>query len=158
MNDHRRRLGGAGRKRGAGFAGAGADVCFVERVQTMLRAQGVETWVFGGWGEELRGLIRPRDHADLDLLYPGETWDEVDALALDWIEGKRLPWKRVFAQEAVAVELFLVQRDEQGWYTALRQRVHRWPENVLASNGHLRVASTAALASFRHSYRVDAAA
>jgi hypothetical protein len=36
--------------------------------------------------------------------------------------------------------------------------VHRWPDDVLASNGHLRVASTAALASFRHSYRVDAAA
>jgi hypothetical protein len=134
------------------------DLVFVERVQTMLRAEGVETWVFGGWGEELRGLIRPRDHVDLDLLYPGESWEDVDALDLDWIDSKRLPWKRAFAQEAVAVELFLVQRDEQGWYTALRQRVHRWPDNVLASNGHLRVASTAALASFRHSYRVDAAA
>ena len=134
------------------------DLVFVERVQTMLRARGVETWVFGGWGEELRGLIRPRDHVDLDLLYPGESWDDVDALDLDWIEGKRFPWKRAFALEAVAVELFLVQRDEEGWYTALRRRVHRWPENVLASNGHLRVASTAALASFRHSYRVDAAA
>jgi hypothetical protein len=134
------------------------DLVFVERVQTMLRAEGVETWVFGGWGEELRGLIRPRDHVDLDLLYPAESWEEVDALDLDWIEGKRFPWKRAFAREAVAVELFLVERDEQGWYTALRQRVHRWPDNLLASNGHLRVASTAALASFRHSYRVDAAA
>lgn len=134
------------------------DVVFVERVQTMLRAKGVETWVFGGWAEELRGLIRPRDHADLDLLYPAESWRKVDALDLDWIEGKRFPWKRAFALEAVAVELFLVRRDEQGWYTALRQRVHRWPDDVLASNGHLRVASAAALASSRHSYRVDAAA
>lgn len=134
------------------------DLVFVEGVQTMLRAEGIETWVFGGWGEELRGLIRPRDHVDVDLLYPAESWAEVDALDLDWIEGKRFPWKRAFAQEAVAIELFLVQHDERGWYTALRERVHRWPENVLASNGHLRVASTAALASFRHSYRVDAAA
>jgi hypothetical protein len=134
------------------------DLVFVERVQTMLRAKGVQTWVFGGWGEELRGLIRPRDHVDLDLLYPAESWEEVDALDLDWIAGKRLPWKRAFAHGAVAVELFLVRHDERGWYTALRQRVHRWPDDVLASNGHLRVASTAALASFRHSYRVDAAA
>jgi hypothetical protein len=134
------------------------DLAFVERAVALLRSKGVETWVFGGWGEELRGLIRPRDHVDLDLLYPGESWQDVDRLDLDWIEGKRLPWKRAFAHEAVAVELFLVQRDEEGWYTALRRRVHRWPENVLASNGHLRVASTAALASFRHSYRVDAAA
>ena len=133
------------------------DLQFVERAQTMLRARGIETWVFGGWGDELRGLIRPRDHVDLDLLYPGESWQDVDGLDLDWIEGKRLPWKRAFAHEAVAVELFLVQRDEEGWYTALKRRVHRWPENLLASNGHLRVASTAALASYRHSYRVDAA-
>ena len=134
------------------------DLPFVERAQTLLRSKGVETWVFGGWGEELRGLIRPRDHADLDLLYPAESWEELDALDLDWIEGKRFPWKRAFAQEAVMVELFLVQHDEQGWYTRLERRVHRWPDNLLASNGHLRVASTAALASVRHSYRVDAAA
>jgi hypothetical protein len=133
------------------------DLVFVERAQTMLRARDVETWVFGGWGEELRGLIRPREHADLDLLHPAESWDDVDALHLDWIEGKRLPWKRAFVLDQTAVELFLVQRDERGWYTALRRRIHRWPDNVLASNGHLRVASTAALASYRHSYRVDAA-
>jgi hypothetical protein len=134
------------------------DLVFVERVQTMLRARGVETWVFGGWGEELRGLIRPRDHVDLDLLYPAESWHALDALDLDWIEGKRLSWKRAFACEAVAVELFLVRHDERGWYTELQRRVHRWPDDVLSSNGHLRVASTAALASSRHSYRVDAAA
>lgn len=134
------------------------DLVFVERAQTTLRARGIETWVFGGWGEELRGLIRPREHADLDLLYAAGSWDDVDALTLDWIEAKRYPWKRAFVLEGVNVELFLVQRDEQGWYTALARRVHRWPENVLASNGHLRVASTAALASYRHSYRVDAVA
>ena len=35
--------------------------------------EGIDTWVFGGWGEELRGLIRPREHVDLDLLYPAEA-------------------------------------------------------------------------------------
>jgi len=133
------------------------DLAFVEETQTLLRSLGIETWVFGGWGEELRGLIRPREHADLDLLYPGETWDDVDALGLDWLPGKRHPWKRAFVLEGTMVELFLVQRDRQGWYTALARRVHRWPENVVASNAHLRVASTVALASYRHSYRVDAA-
>jgi hypothetical protein len=134
------------------------DLRFVERTQTLLRSRGIETWVFGGWGEELRGLIRPREHVDLDLLYPAESWDEVDALHLDWIPGKRFGWKRAFVAEGIAVELFLVRRDEQGWYTELARRVHRWPDDLVASNGHLRVASTAALASFRHSYRVDAAA
>jgi hypothetical protein len=134
------------------------DLAFVERAQTLLRSKGVETWVSGGWGEELRGLIKPRAHADLDLLYPAERWDDVDALYLDWIDAKRFAWKRAFVLEAVTVELFLVQRDEDGWYTTLARRTHRWPDNLLTSNGHLRVASTAALASYRHSYRVDAAA
>ena len=134
------------------------DVVFVERAQTLLRANGVETWVFGGWGEELRGLIKPRDHADIDLLYPARSWERVDRLRLDWIDGKRFPWKRAFVLDDTMIELFLVERDEHGWFTALQRRVHRWPADTLASNGHLRVASPAALASFRHSYRVDAAA
>ncbi len=134
------------------------DLAFVERAVSLLTSRGVDTWVFGGWGEELRGLIRPRDHVDLDLLYAAEDWQTVDALDLDWLEGKRFPWKRAFVLEDVAVELFLVRRDDRGWYTPLQRRRHDWPENLLASNGRLPIASTAALASFRHSYRVDAAA
>ena len=64
------------------------DLAFVERAQTTLRAHGIETWVFGGWGEELRGLIRPREHVDLDLLYPAESWDEVDVLPFEWVPAK----------------------------------------------------------------------
>jgi hypothetical protein len=134
------------------------DLAFVERAVGLLRSRGIDTWVSGGWGEELRGLIVPREHVDLDLLYAAEDWDAVDAVHLDWIAGKRWPWKRAFALEGTMVELFLVQRDEHGWYTQLKRRRHNWPENVLSTNGHLPVASTAALASYRHSYRVDAAA
>ncbi len=134
------------------------DLAFVERAVSLLTSQGIDTWVFGGWGEELRGLILPREHVDLDLLYAAEDWDTVDTLDLDWIEGKRFPWKRAFLLDDVAVELFLVQRDERGWYTELQRRRHDWPANLLESNGRVPIASTAALASFRHSYRVDAAA
>ena len=134
------------------------DLAFVERVVSLLRSRGIETWVFGGWGEELRGLIKPREHVDVDLLYPAESWDAVDELTLDWIEGKRFPWKRAFVLEEIAVELFLVRHDELGWYTELARRRHDWPDNVVASTERLPVASTAALASMRHSYRVDAAA
>ena len=133
------------------------DLAFVERVQGLLLSRGIETWVFGGWGEELRGLISPRPHADVDLLYPAESWDCVDVLSLNWVPAKRLPWKRAFVLEGTVIELFLVRRDEHGWYTRLARRMHRWPDNVLGTNGSLRVASTAALASYRHSYRVDAA-
>jgi len=134
------------------------DLAFVQRAVGLLDAHEIETWIFGGWAEELRGLIRPREHVDVDLLYPAKDWSAVDELPFGWVEGKRFAWKRAFVLEATLVELFLVQRDEQGWYTELLRRRHRWPENVLASNGELRIASTAALASFRHSYRVDAVA
>ena len=134
------------------------DLAFVQRAVGLLDAHEIETWIFGGWGEELRGLIKPREHVDVDLLYPAEDWDAVDALPFDWIEGKHFEWKRAFVLEATMVELFLVERDEHGWYTQLQRRRHNWPENLLTTNGKLRIASTAALASFRHSYRVDAAA
>ena len=134
------------------------DLDFVELAVGLLAQDGIDTWIFGGWGEELRGLILPREHADIDLLYPAESWDEVDALPYDWIRGKRFPWERAFVLEGTMVELFLVQRDGRGWFTQLARRRHDWPENVLSSNGQLPVASTAALAGFRYSYRVDAAA
>jgi hypothetical protein len=134
------------------------DLAFVGRAVGLLTSKGIDTWVFGGWGEELRGLIVPREHVDLDLLYAAEDWSQVDALYLDWIEAKRYPWKRAFKLEGVMVELFLVQRGEDGWFTQLKRRRHRWPENLLGTNGRLPVASTAALASYRHSYRVDVAA
>jgi aminoglycoside-2''-adenylyltransferase len=131
------------------------DVAFVARAVTLLASNGIDTWVFGGWGEELRGLIKPRAHVDLDLLYPAEDWEEVDALYLDWVLAKKRPWKRAFRLDGVAVELFLVQHDERGWYTQLERRRHEWPPNVFTSTAQIPVASTAALATYRHSYRVD---
>jgi hypothetical protein len=133
------------------------DVAFVERAVSLLQAKGVNVWIFGGWGEELRGLIKPRPHADLDLLFPAPDWRDVDGLSLDWIARKRFPWKRAFVLDGVMVELFLVQGDERGWYTQLKRRRHDWPADVFSSDGRLPVASTAALASYRHSYRVEAA-
>ena len=132
------------------------DLAFVERAVSLLASKGVDAWVFGGWAEELRGLIKPREHVDLDLLYPAEDWSIVDNLYLDWIEGKRFDWKRAFKLEDVTVELFLVQYDARGWFTQLERRRHNWPANVFAGSGRVPVVSTAALAGYRHSYRVDA--
>jgi len=134
------------------------DLKFVDRAVSLLSSKGVDTWVFGGWGEELRGLINPREHADLDLLYPAEDWSAVDGLYLDWIDAKRFPWKRAFVLEEITVELFLVQYDADGWYTQLERRRHAWPANVFTGAGRIPIVSTAALAGYRHSYRIDAAA
>jgi hypothetical protein len=134
------------------------DLDFVVRAVDLLWSRGIRTWVFGGWGEELRGLAAPREHADLDLLYPARDWRRVDELMLDWVPGKHFPWKRAFVLEGITVELFLVERDESGWFTQLKRRRHDWPDDVFSTKGRIAVASTAALSSFRHSYRVDAAA
>jgi len=134
------------------------DLDFVEHVVSLLAQDDVHTWIFGGWAEELRGLAAPGEHADVDLLHPAETWDEVDELDYDWIAGKRFPWKRAFRLEGTMVELFLVQRDAHGWYTELERRRHDWPENVFATERRLPVASTAALVGYRYSHGLDAAA
>jgi hypothetical protein len=129
------------------------DLSFVLRATDLLWSKGVRTWIFGGWAEELRGVIPPREHADLDLLYPARNWSRVDSLPLDWIEAKRFPWKRAFRLHGTKVELFLVERDAHGWFTELRRRRHDWPDNVFATNGRLPVASTEALAGYRHAQR-----
>jgi hypothetical protein len=125
------------------------DLEYVLDVVDLLWSHGVRSWISGGWGEELRGLCPPREHADVDLLYPARDWRRVDGLDLDWIEAKHFPWKRAFVYRGTTVELFLVERDERGWYTQLKRRRHDWPDNVFSTNGRLPVASTAALASYR---------
>ena len=88
---------------------------------TCCRRAGSSTWVFGGWGEELRGLCPPREHADLDLLYPARDWERVDALQLDWIDvASDSRWKRAFELDGDRwSSCFLVERDEHGWFTQL---------------------------------------
>ena len=121
------------------------DLAFVLRVVDLLESYRLRTWVAGGWGEELRGLTAPREHADVDLLYPARDWARVDRLDLDWIDEKRKRWKRAFTLDGTMIELLLVQRDDDGWHTG----PHRWPENVFTSSGRLPVASTAALTGYR---------
>jgi hypothetical protein len=48
-------------------------------MQRLARAQ-IETWLAGGWAEELRELSSPRPHQDVDLLYPAANF-------IKWING-----------------------------------------------------------------------
>jgi hypothetical protein len=129
------------------------DLDFVLRAVDRLRSEGIRTWVCGGWGEELRGLAPPKVHADLDLLYPARDWTRVDALDLDWLPAKRRRGRRAFAFEGTMVELLLVERDGRGWFTERRDGRHDWPDDVFSASGLVAVASRAALAGYRRSYR-----
>jgi hypothetical protein len=128
------------------------DLALVLAAVDLLESCGARTWVFGGWAEELRGLTPPRDHRDVDLLYPAPRFDRLDALDLRWIEPKRLPHKRAFVLDETMVEIFLVQHDADGWFTEFARVRHDWPPNVFAASGRLRVASAAALTGFRAAY------
>jgi hypothetical protein len=129
------------------------DLPFVLRAVDLLKSHGVRTWLCGSWAEDLRGLRPPGRHGDLDLLYPGRDWGRVDALRLDWMDGRTLTWMRAFVLEGTMVELVLVERDARGWFTQFERRRHDWPDDVFATNGRVGVASAAALAGFRSAYR-----
>jgi len=122
------------------------DLAFVRRVVGELAAEGVRTWIFGGWAEELQALAPPRPHRDVDLLYRADGFARVDRLRRDWIGAKRFGHKRAFTLDGTLVELFLVRSDDRGDFTEFWGRRHDWPHDVLA---HPELASAAALASYR---------
>ena len=132
------------------------DSAFVMKVTSLLTDARVNVWLFGGWAEELQGIVPPRAHRDVDLLHPAEDFDRVDALlgterALVEIVAKRLAHRRAFVTDGVMVELFLVRSDRDGYYTDLPGGVrHRWPADVFDERQlGLRVASVAALVGYR---------
>jgi len=132
------------------------DLAFVMKVTSLLDDALVRVWLFGGWAEELQGLVPARAHRDVDLLHPAEDFARVDALlrsepALAEIVAKRLAHKRAFALDGVMVEVFLVRSDAGGYYTDLPGAVtHRWPADVFEERQlGLRVASVDALVGYR---------
>jgi len=136
-----------------------SDLQFVMRAVDLLEDARLRVWLFGGWAEELRGLRSPCEHSDVDLLYPGRDFSRVDALveraAFVEVEAKHRDHKRAFLVEDTLVELLLVQKGTNGWYTDLPRGRHEWPADVFATAGRLPVASIAALEGYRHSRRVD---
>lgn len=126
------------------------DLDRVKRVMDLLDRHGIVTWLFGGWAEELHGLVDPRPHGDIDLLYPADDLSVVDRLltrgAVAEIAAKRLPHKRAFVFEGTMTEILLVHPDLTTMFRD--ERRHTWPADVFEV-GTTRVASTAALAGYR---------
>jgi hypothetical protein len=129
------------------------DAAFVRRAVDLLRSAGVEAWICGGWGEELRGLAPAGPHGDVDPLHPGDDLESVDAalrsLALADIPAKRFAHKRAFVLDGVMVELLLARRDAHGLHTVRGDVRHHWPADTLSWLGDLPVASSAALRGYR---------
>ena len=132
-----------------------------------LSAAGVETYLFGGWAEELLGLCPPRPHHDVDLLYPAEDFSLVDNFLLDGqpeieeVAAKRFVHKRAFIYGGVMVEILLLKPDASGYTTTFFDRYSfYWPADTLSGitldGKPLRLASAAALSKYRDEHsKVD---
>jgi hypothetical protein len=131
------------------------DLTFVMRAVDLLAEGGSRTWLFGGWAEELRGLVPPGPHRDVDLLYPAPDFRRLDAFflseRLDEVGDDRA-YARAFALDGITVELLLVRRDADGWLTDFRGGRHRWARDVFGRAAHPPVASADALTGYRASY------
>lgn len=134
------------------------DLEFVRQVLARLESGGIRTWLFGGWAAELLGLSLPRPHNDVDLLYPADSFEAVDALlatgGVDEIVAKRFPHKRGFEIDGIMVELFLVQTSAAGPFTEFwGLSRHEWPSNVFdVQAAGLRVASAMAVLGYRDAW------
>jgi hypothetical protein len=130
----------------------------LREVLEYLDDNAIATWVFGGWGEELHGLTAARPHGDIDLLYPSDSFAPIDSLIqqerLQEIVLKRSARKRGIVLSGVMTELFLLRRDGRGPHTLFWGHLrHGWPADVLGRAAGLRVASAAALVSYRAAHQ-----
>lgn len=87
-------------------------------VLKMLSVSGVQCDVFGGWAEEILGLREPWQHSDIDLVYRGSDFSQVDAAIKHRnreffeVEAKRFRHKRAFMFRETLCEIVLVQDSE----------------------------------------------
>lgn len=130
------------------------DLAFVGELIEWLSRERIAVWLFGGWAEELSGSAEPRDHHDVDLLYPAESFERVDDLILQRglaeIPQKHLPHKRAIWARDVPVEIFLVQRDRAGFFTMFFDHRWHWPSDTFTAGlVHPPTASRSSLASYR---------
>jgi hypothetical protein len=125
----------------------------VRRVVEELRTAGFRPQVFGGWAEELHGVISPRPHSDIDLLLVDPALDRLDQFLArrGEIVAKRFSHKPAYVVDGMMVELFLVERCADGYTTTFFGSM-RWPWPDLAAPAtvaSLPLATTEALSMYR---------
>lgn len=116
--------------------------------------------VFGGWGEELPGLVAPGYHGDIDLLVIDPDLDALDRYVAQRDENKekRLSHKRAFEASGVLVELFLVTRSPEPCTLFWDTLLYKWPDIGPVFMHGLPVVATGALLAFRRDYSMIAEA
>ncbi|WP_430895268.1 MULTISPECIES: nucleotidyltransferase domain-containing protein [unclassified Paraflavitalea] len=139
------------------------EITLVLEVKSMLRRQGFDVWIFGGWAEELRGISRMRNHGDIDLLMRDEDFNLLDEYVsshpeLETIPQKTYSHKRAFYYKGVMIEVFLISQTPQGLFTKFFDHFkYSWPQHTfdelyLHEGKVLHVVSTSALFQYRNTY------
>ena len=126
------------------------DTTFVESAVETLAKEGLRVWVFGGWAEEMLGIADSRPHGDIDLLYLGPNFDEVDHVVRrkGWRSVKHLSHKRAFELSGITIDVFLVQRDQRGYYSTFFGQRHSWPDDVVSDPSRVAIASFRSVSGF----------
>lgn len=125
-----------------------------------LESNNIKPWLFWWRAEELLEVIKPRDHHDIDLLYPAENFDILETFIyqnnnISEIEWKKFSHKRAILLDNVMIEFFLLQKVWKCYSTNFFGKyTYIWPENTLSEillpNGiHLNIASKEAIAAYR---------
>ena len=127
-------------------------------VTNYLSNNDIDTWVFGGWAEEINGVIDPRSHKDIDLFYFDSNFEVVDKFLisenLPEIKGKHFRHKRAFEYNNVMVELFLVERDALGNYTNFwGKNKYYWPSDITGEVDGFNVILPKVLETYRRDYQ-----
>ncbi len=143
---------------------------FVLLIIQRLAQADIETWLSGGWAEELWKLTEPRPHQDVDLLYRGSNFAQLDqwltqTTDLTAIPAKQFTHKRAFLCGDILIEVVLLEPDEEGGYlTNFFNRRYQlvWPPNplkVLRWDSHrVPIASKEALRLYRQQHHLVAEA
>jgi len=137
------------------------DINHLRRIQQSLLAEGVESWVFGGWAEELRGLRRPAPHNDIDLLIRDGCFGTVDRMIpskKEFVEipEKRFSHKRAFEHDTIRVELFLVHPETLTTDFFDGGHSFQWPSDTFRAGqsiSGITVCSKSALQLYRSKHR-----
>ena len=134
-----------------------SGLSLLRSVVAALEHAGVGVLVFGGWAEELHGLVPQRGHRDLDLLVIDPDDRVLDAFldARREIVAKRASHKRAFEVDGTLVELFIVRNEDGQHVTYFWENVRWvWPTDDGISVAGVRLASRAALNTYRSSWDV----
>ncbi len=128
------------------------NIDFLKQVYELLKNNSIETYIFGGWAEELHGMTDPRNHKDIDLLYISNNWEAVDSfLEIHKFEVKKIfSHKRAFLYQGILIELFLVSKENDNYHTNFFSKyLYTWPISTFTDNSNLKICSTESLIDYR---------